>query len=145
MVSITVLLAATAGAFFLEFGNDAESNVSPTASFNTDYENGTSDTVTLSYHSGDAIDTSKLTLVVSGAEAAGSGSLSGVNKRYSVDSLVTQSEMSAGSSITVSNSTLPSVAAGTELDLSAATITIVWGSSGPGQSTTLTRWSGPSS
>lgn len=144
MVSLTVLLAATAGAFFLEFGNDAESNVSPTASFNTDYENGTSDTVTLSYHSGDAIDTSKLTLVVSGAEAAGSGSLSGVNKRYSVDSLVTQSEMSAGSSITVSNSTL-NVSASTGLDLSAATITLVWGSSGPGQSTTLTRWSGPNS
>ncbi|QSG14156.1 type IV pilin [Halapricum desulfuricans] len=138
MVAITVLLASTAAVFFFEFGNDSGSNMTPTASFNTDYENDTSDTVTLSHHSGDALDTSRLTLVVSEAKATNGSSLPGVNKRYSVDSLVAQSELSAGSSITVSNSTL---SAGTDLNLGTATVKLVWESSGS-TSTTLVEWSG---
>ena len=144
MVAITVLLASTAAVFFFEFGNDAGSNMTPTASFNTNYENDSSDTVTLSHRAGDALDTSRLTLVVSGAKAANGSPLPGVNKRYNGDSLVAQSELSAGSSITVSNSTLPSVSTGTKIDLSAATVKLVWKSSGS-TSTTLVEWSGSDS
>ncbi|QSG11055.1 Pilin/Flagellin, FlaG/FlaF family [Halapricum desulfuricans] len=134
MVAITVLLASTAAVFFLQFGDEAGTSTPPTAAFETDYSDGSSDTVTFTHESGDSLDTSKLTIVVNGANVS--------NERHEVSTIVTQSELSAGSVIEVSNSTLP-VGSSVNVDFSEATIKLTWEGSAATSSTTLAEWTGP--
>ncbi|MCU4718997.1 type IV pilin N-terminal domain-containing protein [Halapricum hydrolyticum] len=134
MVAITVLLASTAAVFFLEFGNESGPTTPPTAAFETDYSSGPSDVVTFSHQSGDNLEASELTLVIEDAN------VSAANGRHDVQPIVTQPELSAGSSIKVSNSSL---APGSNVDLSGATITLVWEAPGSTKTTTLAEWSGP--
>ncbi|MFW6018095.1 MAG: type IV pilin [Halapricum sp.] len=137
MVAITVLLASTAAVFFLEFENESGSTTSPTAAFETEYSSGATDEVTFAHESGDNLDTSELILVIEGAN------VSAANDRHDVDDLVSQSELTAGSSIEVSRSSLNATASISEnVDFSEATIKLVWEGSAT-RSTTLTEWHGP--
>lgn len=142
MVAITVLLASTAAVFFLEFGNGAGSSTQPTVAFGTDYSQGdasTSDEVTFSHQSGDNLDTAELQLVVKDAKSQSGNSISAANGRHDVQSLVSQSEWSAGDSIDISSNTWSGVS--DPADFSEATIKLVW--RGSGQSTILAEWTGP--
>ena len=140
MVAITVLLASTAAVFFLELGNETGSNTTPTASFQTDYDDETSDSLTFSHNAGDKLKASELTLVVDDVKGA-SGTISGVNGSYAVDTLVSDTKLGAGSSITVSKSTFSGTSA--DLDFSEARLKLVWEGSGSGQSTVIADWTGP--
>ncbi|QSG04714.1 Pilin/Flagellin, FlaG/FlaF family [Halapricum desulfuricans] len=136
MVAITVLLASTAAVFFLQFGDETGTSTPPTAAFETDYSDGNSDAVTFTHESGDSLDTSELTVVVNGAN------VSDVNGRHEVSTIVTQSELSAGSVIEVSNST-DSLDISKNIDFSEATIKLTWEGSAATSSTTLAEWTGP--
>jgi flagellin-like protein len=63
MVAITVILAAVIGTFVLGLG-DQVSDSAPQASFNFDFQNGTSATVT--HDGGDAVDDNSLSVLVAG-------------------------------------------------------------------------------
>lgn len=137
MVAITVLLASTAAVFFLEFGNESGPTTPPTAAFDVDYSSGSSDVVTFTHQSGDNLEASELTLVIEDANVSG---------RHDVQPIVTQPELSAGSSIEVSKSSLnetSSVTISDDIDFSEATITLVWEAPDSTKSTTLAEWSGP--
>ena len=64
MVAITVILAAVIGTFVLGLGDSVES--APQASFNFDYDDTSTEEVTIRHRGGDNIDTSKLEVRVNG-------------------------------------------------------------------------------
>ncbi|QCC49978.1 type IV pilin [Halapricum salinum] len=132
MVAITVLLAATAAVFFFNLG-ETQDEMAPTVAFDVDYEPGSSDVLTITHNTGDDLTVGDLTVVVSGADP------SGVNERHAVESISAydaESTLNAGDSITISEGSLT----GSDLDLSDATVKIVWNGQGTSQSRTLREW-----
>jgi flagellin-like protein len=171
MVAITVILAAVIGTFVLGLG-DQVSNTSPTASFTFDYtEGGTQygDQLTVTHDGGDKIEGSALNASVTGATNAGTGSYSPVfgggddtadtnlpDPQVATDqngTLFAGTTAQAGSSDNINagdfyqsddNTQVFATGSGTnDLDLSGATIRVVWSSSSGGDSATLGKWTGP--
>ncbi|NLV12304.1 type IV pilin [Haloarcula argentinensis] len=132
MVAITVLLAATAATFFLDFGSGNLGQSAPQAAFSFDYESGSPDTLTIEHRSGDSIRAGNLYITVSGASGA-----SGVNGQHDftdLDStLADGSKITAGSQVTFSKTS----------DLSDATVTLNWKSPDSGKSIQLASWEAP--
>jgi flagellin-like protein len=159
MVAITVILAAVIGTFVLGLG-DQVSNTSPQASFTFDLEDntntgGTNDTLTVTHDGGDKITASQINASVSGATAddgAGSsvtpvfGAGAGI---LSDGDLFTGSDVTAGSQDTLDGGDFHQAtgsAKGNEvknLDLSGATVRVVWESSNGGDTATLGKFTGP--
>jgi len=130
MVAITVLLAATAATFFLDFGSGNLGENAPQAAFSFDYDAGSPDSLTIEHRSGDSIRAESLYITVSGA--------SGHNGQHEFTSLdgapADSSQISAGSRVTFSE---PS------LDLSDATVTLNWKPPERDQSIRLASWDAP--
>jgi flagellin-like protein len=136
MVAITVLLAATAGTLFLSFQNENQS-ANPSVAFEFDYEvTGSGDQLAIQHVSGDTVEAGNLEIVISGAGP------SDANGRYEFQQFSAfggpESSISAGTSLLISKSEL---GASSSLDLSEATVRLVW-SDGGDSSTTLQEWSG---
>jgi len=136
MVAITVLLAATAAVFFLNF-QDQTSEGPPSTAFEVEYNanaetigGSDSDTVTISHTSGDTVEAGTLTVVIKGTSVDG---------RYDYEQFKTPggADVGAESDIKASNSIqigADDFAGATTTDFSNAEITIVWtGGSGTRQ------------
>ena len=138
MVAITVLLAATAATFFFGLTDEQGDRGISTVAFDTDYDRGTSDTVSFTHSSGKTLTAEDLQIVISGT--------SSVDGRYDVDAsgvpdfgYASSGKLSAGSTVTISGSNL---GAGS-LDLSGATIRLVEAGSSGADSSTIAEWRGP--
>ncbi|RDZ35262.1 MULTISPECIES: type IV pilin [Haloferax] len=120
MVAITVILAAVIGTFVLGLG-DQVSETSPQASFDFDY-NSTSGNLTITHESGTSIDADSVTI---------SGPVDDNGDTWAdIDGSAT--EISAGSSITVTSNTTPFA--------SGETVRVVWTSESGSSSSTLQSW-----
>ena len=138
MVAITVILAAVIATFVLGLG-DSLSNTAPQASFNFDYEESSNaDTLTITHDGGDSIDSGTLSARYSGASNAGgsSGTYDGLFSSAS------DSEVTAGTSDTLDESNVGDNS-GDDLDLSGATVRVVYQGESGDSSATLGRWDGP--
>jgi len=129
MVAITVLLAATAATFFLDFGSGNLGENAPQAAFSFDYDAGSPDSLTIEHRSGDSIRAGSLYITVSGASTG-----NGQHYFTSLDStLADSSEITAGSRVTFSSAS----------DLSDATVTLNWQSPDSDKSIQLANWEAP--
>jgi len=131
MVAITVILAAVIASFVLGLGDST--TTTPNASFNFNYDNVSSgsDNITISHQSGDTLNGDQVSLSIDGAEPSGAAS--------SID--ITVDKINASYSETFGESDFG--VGGSNLDLSGATVNIVWESSGGDSSSTLDSWEGP--
>jgi len=134
MVAITVILAAVIATFVLGLG-DQVSNTAPQASFTFEYDEASSgtDELTITYDGGDSIDSGSLSAVYSGASNAASSPYD------SLFSSATNSEVTAGTSDTLGSNIEDSG----NLDLSGATVRVIYQGDSGGSSATLGRWDGP--
>lgn len=149
MVAITVLLAATAGSFFL--GLTDSTGETPQAAITFDYQadaDHEDDVLVITHDGGDELDASNIDVVI---EAAGnSGSVGVINERYTWKELSTgsPSSLSAGSQVNVSIETLDKqgvysgVTSGNEkLALDSGSVEVVWNPDNRDQTFTLNSWS----
>jgi flagellin-like protein len=137
MVSITVLLAATAASMFLGFQGELGDG-SPTMAVNYDFdiEDG-SHVLWVGHAGGDTIPADTIRIVVNGAECGGPQR----GTRFTSAGLgVPVSEIAAGWRVELSGKT---VCESGDLDLSGANVALVWLSSGGDSSQTLWQWRGP--
>jgi len=138
MVAITVILAAVIGTFVLGLGDQVQ-DTSPQASFGFDYTAGDADTLEITHETGDELTASNVEVVISGS----SNDDADVDGTYTwtgdTDGLDGEGPISAGSSVTVSDSTTGA----TNLDLSGATVRVTWTSETGDSSSTLATWNGP--
>jgi len=143
MVAITVILAAVIGTFVLGLGDQVQ-DTSPQASFGFDYTNPSSDgdSLTITHQSGDEIEAANVDVVVSGA--SDDDDTSDLNQAYDWGSapISGSGPVSAGTSITLDDSTIGD-GTSNPLDLSGASVRVVWSSSDGSSSSTLGEWSGP--
>jgi len=164
MVAITVILAAVIGTFVLGLGDQVQST-SPQAQFTFDYTNSSAaepgDSLTVTHDGGDSIGAARLNASVSGAivrtDGSGDNSFGTPTNTYSgrwVGDLFTGSDVGAGAADTLeggsdwkydSGTTFDTGASGTDvhLDLSEATVGVVWTSESGDSSATLGKWDGP--
>jgi flagellin-like protein len=157
MVAITVILAAVIGTFVLGLG-DQVSNTSPTASFTfefTDASSGTTDSLDVTHDGGDQITASQLTFAASGVVEKNDGtnddlSVASSNAWPDASSAGPNDDVGAGSTATIDNSLFQDAPGSSgdgfnsgEVDLSGATVRVVWSSPNGGDSATLGKWTGP--
>ncbi|MFC7226869.1 type IV pilin N-terminal domain-containing protein [Salinirubellus salinus] len=135
MVAITVILAAVIGTFVLGLGNGLD-NDAPQMSFTFQYNDGTDDSLDVTFEAGNPVDAERLSLVVNGASAD--------NGRFEFTSTelgASPGQFGAGSSVTLGPS-------GGSLDLSSATVKVVWESQNTNpdaqRTATVAVWTGPS-
>lgn len=143
MVAITILLASTAAVFFFQFGSDTNANAVQQVSIDANYEQGTSDVLELEHDIGEPLRVGDLTVVISDAKVS-NGTADDVNTRHEAEDLSSYgsgSQLTAGNSIEISSSSLPDGISG--LDLSEATVKLVWDSDSSSQSTEIRTWTGP--
>jgi FlaG/FlaF family flagellin (archaellin) len=134
MVAITVILAAVIGTFVLGLG-DQISQTTPQASFSFDYdlnENGT-DELEIAHNGGDTLDANEVNITVAGANDVDDD-----NTPVNWADEASVSEVSAGSSLTLGSN----IESG-DLDLSEATVRVVWQATEGDSSAQLGTWSGP--
>lgn len=145
LVAITVLLAGTAGAFFFGFADRPAEVEQPTVAFEFEDSVGSGDdTVTVKHTSGEKVLAKNLYVKVTDAECAGgSGSPDG---RYNVkdDFDFPAEEMGAGMSFQFGadmdlDGNRDLCTGGGTLDLSDATLTVVW-ENADGSSGTYKEW-----
>jgi flagellin-like protein len=145
LVAITVLLAGTAAAFFFGITDQTAEAEQPTAAFEfEDDVGGGSDTVTVKHVSGQPVLAVNLYIKVEGATcSSGGGSPDG---RYNVadDFNLGADEMGAGMTVQVGtdldfDGTRDLCPSGGDLDLSDATVTVLWENS-EGASGTYESW-----
>jgi flagellin-like protein len=144
MVAITILLASTAAVFFFQFGSDTNANAVQQVSIDADYEQGPPDVLELEHDTGESLRVGDLTVVVSDAKVS-SGNADLVNTRHDAEDLSpygSGSQLTAGNSIEISSSSLsyPGISG---LDLSEATVRLVWDSDSSSQSSEIRTWTGP--
>jgi flagellin-like protein len=135
MVAITVILAAVIGTFVLGLGNGLD-NDAPQMSFTFQYNDGTDDSLDVTFEAGNPVDAERLSLVVNGASAD--------NGRIEFTSTflgASSGQFGAGSSVTLEPTDGSS-------DLSAATVKVVWESQNTNpdaqRTATVAVWTGPS-
>ena len=140
MVAITVLLAATVAAFVFGFGDSARDAETPTVALGFDYEAGGAghDALVITHQSGTSVDVDYLYVQVDDARC--SGSATPPDGRYSVaDDFGLSGNLVAGMTVTVDETSPVPACSGGRLDLSGATVRVVW-QSPSGTSTTLQTW-----
>jgi len=139
MVSITVLLAATTASMFLGFQTELGDGA-PTMAMSHDFqiEDG-SHVLEVSHTGGDTVEPENVRVNVRDAECVGSSLRS---TRFTPRGLgSTDEELSASSMLVLSDHTV--CHSGGDLDLSRATVSVVWMSPDGGTSETLWQWRGP--
>lgn len=143
LVSITVLLAATTAAFVLGLEDDNLQGSAPTVAVDFDYDaSGASDTLRVMHQTGGTLDPDQTIVVVDEATCTGGDNPNG---RYEARADFGMSQgMAAGMGLTVEKSLAggPSLCSG-DLDLSGATVRLVWQSPDGRSSTTIKTWTGP--
>jgi flagellin-like protein len=140
MVAITVILAAVIASFVLGLG-DRAGNVSPQASFSSDYDEtsgygGWSGNLTITHNSGDSVVSDQVFLRGSGFDDAGG------NQTWAGY----QENSSVVSSVSGSTEGSPAVAAGDRIEIGADSnyrVRIVWESAEGDSSNTFVETSGP--
>ncbi|MCU4719163.1 type IV pilin N-terminal domain-containing protein [Halapricum hydrolyticum] len=145
MVAITVILAAVIASFVLGLGDTT--NTTPQASLNFDYTNasGDIDTLDITHESGDTLAVSQTSLTVNDAYGDDGGGYASVS--YDTD-LITSSnvgsdELTAGTTITLDDGGFSSLGSSNTLDLSQATVKVIWTDDSGDSSSTLGTWEGP--
>ncbi|WP_226023206.1 type IV pilin [Halomicrobium salinisoli] len=134
MVAITVILAAVIASFVLNLGDQAQQST-PQASFDFEYTNQTLDKLRMTHETGDTIQTDRLSVTVSGAEDNNDDPINMDGDAFG------GSEVAAGDWGEVNQTSLDGSASG--IDLSGATVRIVYTAESGGSSSTLTTWEGP--
>jgi flagellin-like protein len=139
MVAITVILAAVIGTFVLGLG-DQISQTTPSASFSFDYDrdadNG--DSLTIAHNGGDTLNANEVNVTVTGATGMEGDSPFAWNDDSTLDG---GDEVSAGSSVTLDDSTTGDD--DSDLDLTEATVRVVWQAAEGDSSAQLGTWNGP--
>ena len=132
MVAVTVILSAVIGTFALGIGTSLDT--APPSNWGSDYSSGgSSDTLTLSHESGDPMEADRLSVVITGSDSN--------DDRYSLSTFGVTGEVSAGTEVKVDSGGV-----GSDLDLSAATVRLVWedeDTDDQADSATLLVWEGP--
>ncbi|MEF8851966.1 MAG: type IV pilin N-terminal domain-containing protein [Haloarculaceae archaeon] len=137
MVSVTVLLAATAASMFFGFQGEL-SDSAPTMAVDHEFhvEEG-SHRLEIEHSGGDRIAADEIRIAVSGAECGGPER----GTRFAPAGLGTPvSEVAAGWRVELSRST---VCESGDLDLSRATVAVIWISADGESSQKLSQWRGP--
>jgi len=129
MVAITVILAAVIGTFVLGLG-DQVSESAPQAQFTFDYSDGATDSIEITHDGGDAIEAADLNVSISGASGSGSP-----NAQFLWTTVGSSGTVSAGSSGTIDDTTVNGGSG--DLDLSSATVRIIWSSSNSDKTATI--------
>jgi flagellin-like protein len=135
MVAITVILAAVIGTFVLGLG-DQISETTPQASFSFDYDRDDdgNDSLIIAHNGGDTLNANEVNVTVTGA----SGDDGDSPYQWNGDTLDGGDQVSAGSSVD-----LVTIADGSDLDLSEATVRVVWQAAEGDSSAQLGTWNGP--
>lgn len=122
LIAITLLLASTVAVFAVGLGEEGQQPAVPTTAFEFAYDPvpGADDTLRIVHKSGDTLDVSTLEVVLEDASCTGSDP----NGRYDAAAFGASGRLSAGETLTVDGSTTCS--AGGDLDLSRATLRVVW-------------------
>jgi len=137
MVAITVILAAVIATFVLGLGDNL-SNTAPQASFGFDYADDATDELTIVHEGGDSIEQGELDAAVSGAQKdGGTGGVTYTSDLFSDGT----TKVSAGDSEIINKDDFDGSG---DLDLSGATVRVIYSSSDGGSSATLGKWEGPS-
>jgi flagellin-like protein len=152
MVAITVILAAVIGTFVLGLG-DQISQTTPSASFSFDYDADSGadpvDSLTIAHSGGDTLSNSETYITISGASATASGGADvsdQVNSQFNWSDIGGSGEISAGTSAIINNDNVNDAITDdvdTELDLSGATVRVVWQAAEGDSSAQLGTWNGP--
>jgi flagellin-like protein len=154
MVAITVILAAVIGTFVLGLG-DQVSQTTPSSSFQFNYDrvDGGEDTLTIAHNGGDTLTASEVRVAISGAASNGSVTDSNINSQHdfaNLSTIGTNGEISAGTTATINQDNLEGTQSVTNtfdsnetLDLSGATVRVVWQAAEGDSSAQLGTWSGP--
>ncbi len=148
MVAITVILAAVIASFVLGLGDTAAQST-PTASFTFDYTPDVSqnDTLHITHDGGDTIEAAQLNATVQNADAESTDPVFGA--AAADGQLFTNSgDVTAGTTYNLSESDFHDGAGGgadsiDELDLSGATVNVVYTDPSGDTSSTLATWEGP--
>ncbi len=146
MVAITVILAAVIATFVLGL-SDSVDNTAPQATFGFEYEQneGGSDVLTITHQGGDTIEGQNLNITADGA-------ISKVPREVYVGTDVFTGEITAGTRATVDNTTFKDDSndfiskrngPDEKLDLSGATIRVIYIDDAGSSSATLGTWEGP--
>jgi FlaG/FlaF family flagellin (archaellin) len=139
LVALTLLLAATVAAFALGIEDEQGSDRLPTVAVNFEYDRAAGDdALTVVHKSGQAVDSSRIDVVVRGADC--DGGPDDPNGRYGATNWV-GGHLTAGDSVEVDGTTAVTCSSGT-LDLRGATVQVVWNPAS-GRSTLVRSWHGP--
>ncbi|WP_276271499.1 type IV pilin N-terminal domain-containing protein [Haloarcula litorea] len=134
MVAITVILAAVIATFVLGLGEQV-GNTAPQASFSFDYDEATTDTLTIVHDGGDTIDNTELSVTATDSFHQEGGSGDYTSRTF--DELGSSTEVSAGVSVTIEEDSTNSNG------FSDDTVRVVFKSEEGGSSATLGEWDGP--
>jgi len=148
LLALTVLLGATTASFVVGFSDQKVEDSAPTAKFSFEYQSGSgSDLVTVKHESGDTVTAEYASVVIDGASCVGGPD--DPNGRYNLadEFKLPGPEMTAGMTVQIRPNTDFSgsrelCTGGGDLDLSDATVDIVWDDGGSG-TTTVYHWAGP--
>lgn len=147
MVAVTVILAAVIATFVLGIG-DGVNDTAPQATFSFDYnQNGVgSDELTSTHEGGEIIDGDNLNITSTGASRDDGGDAI-------VGTDVFTGEVHSGTTANINNSTFKDPSTGNfvndlsgdseQLNLSSATVRVIYIDRQSGNSATLGRWEGP--
>ena len=149
MVAVTVILAAVIGSFVLNLGGSLQQNA-PQATFSFDYEQneGGSDALEITHDAGDTIEGENLNVSSTGATDKTTGD--DTEDAY-VGTDVFTGSVTSGTSVTVDNTTFKTDGEfmderggpDEKLDLSDATVRVVYNSDNGENSATLSTWEAP--
>ncbi|WP_435359247.1 type IV pilin [Haloarchaeobius sp. DFWS5] len=133
MVAVVLIMAVSVGVFVFDI-DDALKEPSPSAVFEFEYTDATSDTLNVSHQGGDTVDGDNVYVVVTGATVNGGTSADG---RYRwTDPPLNGDEDITASSTAVGNP-------GYNLDLSSASVVLVYDDPDTDESYVLDSWEGP--
>lgn len=145
LIGIAVTLAATIGVFALGF-SDQQPTTAPQVAIVADYSErttGNGEYLNLSFESGDTVYRDNLSVVISGAKSS-----DGTDTTLDTDPIQAQAStrITSGTQITIHQGQFTGIGSGNHLDLSDATLRLVWNPSDDPESETyaIYRWPDPS-
>jgi flagellin-like protein len=145
LIGITAILAATIGVFALGF-SEQQPTQAPRIAIVADYSErttGNGEYLNLSFESGETVYSGNLTVVVSGAKSS-----DGTGATLDTDPVRAQAptRITSGTEITIHQGQFTSIGSGEHLDLSDATLRLVWNPADEPASETyvIYRWPDPS-
>lgn len=147
LISITILLAATVGAFVMGLDDEGVQQTAPTVAMQFDYEaadaTGENDTLSIIHDTGGGLDPDQTYVTVNDATCAVAGD--DPNGQYQAkDDFGEHQRIGAGMSMRVAPS-LPgaTLCSSGDLRLEGATVKVVWRAADGTASNTVATWHGP--